>query len=54
MAAYNKFIVALLMAGAEFTRASTGIELPFDEATADGLVGLVTAVLVYLVPNKAA
>ena len=51
---YNKFIVALLMAGAEFARAAFGLDIGLDDATANGLVGVVTAILVYAIPNRAA
>jgi hypothetical protein len=49
---YDKFLVALIMAGVEFARARFDVDLPIDEATANGLAGLLTAVLVYLTPNK--
>lgn len=53
MSAYAKFIVALIMAFAAWVRAAYDIDLGIDEATATALVGAVTAILVYLVPNKA-
>lgn len=49
---YNKFWVALLMAVVAFLRARYDIDLGLDEDSAAALVGAVTAVLVYLVPNK--
>lgn len=53
MSLYNKFWVAILMAGAAYIRQRYGMNLGLDEATATGLVGVVTAALVYVVPNKA-
>ena len=49
---YNKFWVALLMAFIAFLRAHYDIDLGLDEDSAAALVGAVTAVLIYLVPNK--
>ena len=52
--AYNKLWVALIMAAAEYFRNVYNVDLGIDEAAANGLVGLLTAILVYAVPNKAA
>ncbi len=49
---YNKFWVCLLMAAVAWARARYNIDLGIDETSATALVGAVTAVLVYLVPNK--
>ena len=53
MSAYSKFIVAVIMAFVAWLRAAYDIDLGIDEATATALVGAVTAILVYAVPNKA-
>ena len=53
MSAYSKFIVAIIMAIVAWVRAAYDIDLGIDEATATALVGAVTAILVYIVPNKA-
>ena len=53
MAAYSKFWVTMVMAFVAWARAAYGIDLGIDEATATALVGAVTAILVYAVPNKA-
>ncbi len=52
MGAYNKFIVCLIMAAVAWARAKYNIDLGIDETTATALVGAVTALLVYMVPNK--
>lgn len=54
MGAYNKFFIALAMAGAEYIRARYGVDLGLDEATVSGLVGALTALLVWAIPNKGA
>ena len=46
-----KFWVALVMAAAEFTRIQFGLDLGLDEATVSAIMGGVTALLVWLVPN---
>lgn len=51
MQAYNKFWVALVMAGVQFIRAKYGIDIGLDETTAATLVNLVAAALVWAVPN---
>lgn len=53
MSIYNKFFVALTMAGVEYIRARYGVDLGLDEATVSGLVGALTAFLVWAIPNKA-
>jgi hypothetical protein len=53
MSMYNKFIVAMIMAGAGWLRQRYGLNLGMDESLATGLVGMLTAALVYAVPNKA-
>lgn len=47
-----KFWVALIVVGANFTRAQYGIDLGVDETTAMTLVNGVGAALVWLVPNR--
>lgn len=53
MALYNKFIVTVCMAVLEWIRVTYNIDLGLDESTVTALVGAVTALLVYAVPNKA-
>ena len=53
MALYNKFIVTVCMAVLEWIRVTYNIDLGLDESTMTALVGAVTALLVYAVPNKA-
>lgn len=48
MQAYNKFYIALAGAGTQFVALSAGCTDP----RVHGLVALVTAVLVYVTPNK--
>lgn len=52
MSAYNKFWVTMVMAFVAWARAAYGIDLGIDETTATALVGAITAILVYIVPNK--
>lgn len=52
MARYNKFWAALIMAVIAFLRSFTGIDLGVDDATANAIVGAVTAALVFFIPNK--
>jgi len=52
MTMYNKFWVAVLMAIVAFVRARFNIDLGIDDATASGIVGAISAILVYVVPNK--
>lgn len=54
MMAYNKFWVALVMAGVAYLRDHYNVDLGVDEEAASALVGLASAVLVYLVPNRTA
>jgi hypothetical protein len=51
-ASYNKFTIALSMAVLEWIRVTYNIDLGLDESTITALVGAVTAILVYAVPNK--
>ena len=53
MSTYAKFWVSAVMAFVAWVRAAYDIDLGIDEPTATALVGAVTAVLVYAVPNKA-
>ena len=53
MSAYNKFVVAVCMAVLEWIRVTYNIDLGLDESTVTAVVGAVTAILVYVVPNKA-
>lgn len=46
-----KFWVAVVMALAEFIRIQTGVDLGLDEATVQAIMGGITALLVWLVPN---
>ena len=52
MTMYNKFWVAVVMALVAYIRARFNIDLGIDDATATGIVGAISAVLVYVVPNK--
>lgn len=52
MTAYNKFIVAIIMAFAGLLREHYGIDLGMSEEAATVIVGLFTAGLVWLVPNR--
>ena len=52
MTLYSKFWVAVLMAIVAYIRAKFNIDLGIDDATATGIVGAISALLVYLVPNK--
>lgn len=47
-----KFWVAAIMAIAEFIRVQYSIDLGLDEATVTAIMGGVTALLVWLIPNK--
>lgn len=47
-----KFWVALAMAAVAFVRVQFGIDLGLDEETATAIIGGVTALLVWLIPNK--
>lgn len=53
MGAYSKFVVAVIMAFVAWLRAAYDIDVGLDESTVTALVGAVTALLVYAVPNKA-
>lgn len=46
-----KFWVAFIMALAEFARVQWGVDLGLDEATVSAIMGGVTALLVWLIPN---
>ncbi len=50
--AYNKFWVCLTLASVAWARARYNIDLGIDESSATALVGAVTAILVYAVPNR--
>lgn len=53
MTAYNKLWVALAMVVAQWLQTNYGIELPLlEEESASVLISTLTALLVYLVPNK--
>ncbi len=52
MAASNKFWVALIMAAIEFFRVRYEIDLGLDESTISGALAVLTAGLVWLVPNR--
>lgn len=47
-----KFWVAVIMAVAEFIRIQYGFDLGLDEATITAIMGGLTALLVWLIPNK--
>lgn len=49
---YNKFLVALTMAALSFAKSYFQIDLGVDEITAANLITALTAILVYMVPNK--
>ena len=49
---YNKAVVAVAMAVIFYLNKNYGIELPVTEDQAQILVGLLTAFLVWAVPNK--
>jgi len=53
MTKYNKALVAVVMALVYFINQKYGVELPFNEAEANLLVGLLTSILVWAIPNKA-
>jgi len=50
---YNKFLAAAVMAVVAFIRSYFGIDLGVDDATANAIVAAFTALLVWLIPNKA-
>ncbi|WFP89805.1 MULTISPECIES: hypothetical protein [Ensifer] len=52
LASYNKFIVALSMAVLEWIRVTYNIDLGLDESTMTALVGAITSILVFAIPNK--
>ena len=52
MGAYNKLYVAAGMAVVAYLRTAYGLDLGLDEANTTALVGAVTAVLVWAVPNR--
>lgn len=52
LTAFDKFLVAALMAGAAWTRARYQLDLGVDEASATAIVGALAACLVWLVPNR--
>jgi len=49
---YNKALVAVAMAFLYYLNQNYGVELPVSEDQANLLVGMITALLVYMVPNK--
>ena len=52
MALYNKFIVTVCMAVLECIRVTYNIDLGLDESTMTALVGAITSILVFAIPNK--
>ncbi len=52
MASSNKFWVALIMAAIEFLRVRYDIDPGIDEGTVAGVLGVIGAGLVWLVPNR--
>ena len=52
MTAYNKAIVAAVMAAVGIVNAFWNTGLIVDEATVTAAVSLLTPLLVYIVPNK--
>jgi hypothetical protein len=52
MALYNKFIVTVCMAVLEWIRVTYNIDLGLDESTITALVGAITSILVFAIPNK--
>lgn len=53
MSKFNKFWAAAVMAVVAFIRSYFGIDLGVDDATANAIVAAFTALLVWLIPNKA-
>ena len=52
MSAYNKFVVAVCMAVLEWIRVTYNVDLGLDESTMTALVGAITSILVFAIPNK--
>jgi hypothetical protein len=52
--AYNKFIVAIIVNVLNIGRAALGWDFGVDETTIATVVGAITSVLVFVLPNKAA
>jgi lipopolysaccharide export LptBFGC system permease protein LptF len=50
--AFNKAIVALIMAGVALYNVFVGFPINIDEATLSAIVAVITPVLVYLIPNR--
>jgi hypothetical protein len=48
----DKALVAVIMGGLYLAKTYFGIDLGLSEATAGTIASFITAVLVYLVPNK--
>lgn len=49
--AYNKFLVAALMAVVTFVQSYFEIDLGVDQVTASNLIAALAAILVWLIPN---
>ncbi|GGB10270.1 hypothetical protein GCM10011491_42790 [Brucella endophytica] len=49
--AYNKFLVAALMAAVTFVQSYFEIDLGVDQVTASNLIAAIAAILVYFIPN---
>lgn len=54
MTRFNKFWAAAVMAVVAFIRSYFGIDLGVDDATANAIVAAITALLVWLIPNREA
>lgn len=52
--AFDKFLVAILMVGANAIRSRYDIDLGLTDQMASDITGFLTAALVWLVPNKSA
>jgi hypothetical protein len=52
MTAYNKLWAALVMAVLDLLREHYNVDLGLDETSVTALVGLVTALLVWAIPNR--
>lgn len=50
--AFNKAIVALVMAVVALYNVFVGFPINVDEATLSAIVAVITPVLVYLIPNR--
>jgi len=54
LTAYDKFLVAFIMAALEFLRQYSGVDLGISEETVSMIAPFITAGLVWFTPNKKA